>query len=558
MKLFNNDDADFVTRQLSPLPLNCQRQLIANYEKQPSRREANLYLLRTSSKVNAIVGDYFGCQLLHWTEADFERFAKSQSKQADKIRCRFKGESSREIYLRLCRLTATFNIIPPEPADTPEPKIGDPIFDSSSTHSERGEEKAGQTAALEPNYRGAINRLCCRKWWSRKLSTAVLQTQEQVQHLLGTVCKAKALYVSDPTLNHRKSQRLRNQSFLRHVFLKNDDNQVYSLAELSSLNVSNPKIRKAELMVRMRGFEECAKSEGHQGVFLTLTCPSKYHRSHSKSGEFNPKWQGFTPKQGQKYLTKLFTKIRSTLHKRELKPYGFRVCEPHHDGTPHWHLLLFLPPEQISELLEVFEHYAFLEDGDEPGAKQHRFKVVHIDNKKGSATGYIAKYVSKNIDGSDLDEGYHGKQPQEIAARVDAWAAVWRIRQFQQIGGASVTVWREARRLSEALRLLLPAKAMQIVDAADQSNWQAFTEAMGGVILPRAERPASPYYEEQYDTDTGELTLSKYGDEILYRLKGLMMEGQKVITRTGEWVAATATEWSSVMSGRSPAPLGVL
>lgn len=287
-------------------------------------------------------------------------------------------------------------------------------------------------------------------------------------------------------------------------------------------------------MVRARGFEDLAKELGHEATFLTITCPSKYHRSYSTSGHENPKWGGFTPIEGQNYLNKLWQLIRSKLNRLGIRLYGFRVAEPQHDGTPHWHLLLFVEPDHYQSMIEVMREYAMKEDGEEKGAEEHRFTEVKIDPSKGSATGYIAKYISKNIDGSDLEDGFYGEDPLDAACRVDAWAACWGIRQFQQLGGCSVTVWRELRRLKTVQGLENVAK--EIIEAADSGNWKVFTQKMGGVFAMRKEQVFKPYYELSVDNDTGAVKTSQYCDNELVRaLKGVATAGRELITRIYQW-----------------------
>lgn len=380
---------------------------------------------------------------------------------------------------------------------------------------------------------GCIKRMQDKRWWVRNLRKLMVRKTEECMLHLNKVHKHAGIYCSDLTVKNRKHQKARQLKMLESISLVNEHDQRYSLCEIYDLNISNPINRRNELMTRMRGFEDIAKELGHIGDFITLTCPSKYHCAYAKSGNRNPNWQCFTPHQGQQYLCGIWAKIRAELNRQEIRTYGLRVAEPQHDGTPHWHLMLFVEPENLKAFRAVINHYAFEEDGDEAGARENRVKFVAIDPSKGSATGYVAKYICKNIDGANLDEGVYGESPIEAAERVEAWASCWGIRQFQQIGGVSVTVWRELRRLRklELQDITLTA----IHQAADTSNWQSFVTLMGGVFCKRKEQTIRPHYDIEIDTETGQISTDYYDGFITTKLKGICYLGKAIITRLHQW-----------------------
>lgn len=142
--------------------------------------------------------------------------------------------------------------------------------------------------------------------------------------------------------------------------------------------------------------------------------------------------------------------------------------------------------QTIRSITRVLREYAMREDCNEKGAAKHRFTEVKVNPKKGSATGYIAKYISKSIDGYGVDDDLYGKDAKDASKRISAWSSIWEIRQFQQLGGPPVTLYRELRRIqgNELSGLLLEAW-----QAADKCDWEMFIKLMGEPNISRKDCP---------------------------------------------------------------------
>lgn len=394
---------------------------------------------------------------------------------------------------------------------------------------------------------GAIARACDAQWWRRKLRERNARKVEQVLRGLGRVRKRYQPYVSDWALERWKESRHRNRAVMESMEAVNEVGEVVNLAEAVDGSVSNPVNRRNELMVRMRGFEDIAREMELTGLFLTLTTPSSYH-ANLHTGQVNPKYNGATPAEAQRYLSNVWSKIRARWAREGIKAFGFRVAEPHHDGTPHWHMSLFFSPADADRAWEIFRAEALREDGDEEGAQEHRAQRVVMDPEK-SATGYIAKYISKNIDAYRVELDEEAERPaSEGAMRACAWASIWGIRQFQQIGSVSVTVWRELRRRREPLEEWEPEEVEEIRAACDAGDWRRFVELMGGPLVAREDLALRPMHFEggKYN---------RYGEEIR-RLLGVVMRNASryINTREHVWSIRRAGSGGRVVVKTKPRP----
>lgn len=387
---------------------------------------------------------------------------------------------------------------------------------------------------------GACARMDDPQWWRRKLRVTWTRRAENVMRALGIVRKGREPYASDDAVHHRHGQKVRGRRFLEGHEAVNEAGEQLNLLDVVEGSVSNPALRRAEFMTRVRGFEEIAEDAGHVAHFWTLTAPSIYHSQLAKGGK-NPKYKGSNVREAQAWLCKQWARTRAKLKRLSILYYGFRIAEPHHDGTPHWHLLMFCRQRDADTIARVIRGYWLKEHADELGPldpvtghrprETARAKLITIDRNAGSAAGYVAKYVSKNIDGAggigEAEDWETGDAVNDGLRRVDAWASLHGVRQFQQIGGPPVGLWRELRRLTEVSEYPMLEKCRAAADAGD---WRAFIYACNWQGIKAGRRDLNVKIVRQV---TGER--SKYSEEREPPVIGVRSGGHVEVTRTHTW-----------------------
>ncbi|MCX2442656.1 replication endonuclease [Citrobacter freundii] len=343
----------------------------------------------------------------------------------------------------------------------------------------------------------AISRLIKDEWWVSQLKAQRMRWREALLIAAGEVNKDRSPYASKMAIRDVHARRLANLEYLKSCELENKvTGERIDLISKVMGSISNPEIRRMELMNTIAGIERYAASVGDVGMFITLTTPSKYHptrqvgKGESKTVQLNHGWNetAFTPKDGQRYLCRIWSLIRTAFKDNDLEVYGMRVVEPHHDGTPHWHMMLFCKPGQRKAINEIMRRYALKEDGHEKGAAKQRFESRHLN--QGGAAGYIAKYIAKNIDGYALDgqlDHDTGKPLKDTAAAVTAWASTWRIPQFKPIGLPTMGAYRELRKLPRGVSIAseFDDRVEAVRAAADEGEFDLYIIAQGGANMPR-------------------------------------------------------------------------
>ncbi|WP_168400626.1 replication endonuclease [Erwinia amylovora] len=356
---------------------------------------------------------------------------------------------------------------------------------------------------------GSLARMRCADWWYKKLWQLRCEWREEQLRAVCLVSKRASPYISNEAVIHKREQRRKALEFFRSHELVNEDGDTLDMEDVVNASASNPAHRRNEMMACVKGMELIAEMRKDCAVFYTITTPSRFHATLS-NGKPNPTWSHASIRQSSDYLVAMFASFRKAMHRAGLRWYGLRVAEPHHDGTVHWHLLCFMRKKDRRKITALLRKFAIREDRAELGNNTGpRFKSELINPRKGSPTSYIAKYVSKNIDGRGLSDTVSketGKSLRDTAEHVTAWASLHRVQQFRFFGIPSRQAYRELRLFAgQSTRSQPDAKpGAPVLDeprldavlaAADVGCFATYITKQGGVLVPRSTHLIRTAYE---------------------------------------------------------------
>ena len=326
-----------------------------------------------------------------------------------------------------------------------------------------------------------------------------LSEKETMSCAVGTLTNYKRVVDIDKTLEIKELHKIvhyglskydlynvteklkRQKDFLDFSFIYDRINR--TKIPLSDIFISanhSPHRYYSEIQNRVNTLSTIAKQKGLKAIFMTLTLPSEYHKHkllHRRGIKdvliANPKYNGISAKDAVKELTRMFARLR---HDRALKDgltkenrIYFRVNEPHKDGTPHTHILMFVPVDRVTRIKKAFKHLF-----DE--------RANDIQDDIQNSTSYVMKYINKTLPLSKQEK------LSEKDKYLNAWYSHNRVIRFhcsRTLAPLSIYRLVHSRYSLLALTKLIEEEHFKIYVTLDTSKVMEIIDEWGDIVYSR-------------------------------------------------------------------------
>lgn len=349
-----------------------------------------------------------------------------------------------------------------------------------------------------------------RAWWIRRLRREARVARNWYYAALGVVGLKGHVHCPKHSLRVWRQRQAAARSFAsKRVIVPQGGGEPISLAEVQAAARDGTVAR---VYCMMKALSARARARGLVPFFLTMTLPGEWHPNPTEVITVNGKmrrirralWDRKTPRswttahgpqEADAELQRRWALLRALWQRDGVDPEGFWSREPHEDGCPHQHGVVWVEadkaPAMVARMQEVF-----------PG--ERGCKVDRINEDIARAETYAMYYVLKSFNANPNDyidpkarpaNDNDGEDALGNHEAVRAWACERGLRRFAFIGEAHglQRVWQTVAGWKEA-----PADASETMRAA----WQAMKEgefdaALGILAGDGDERPLRLAYEER-------------------------------------------------------------
>lgn len=351
-----------------------------------------------------------------------------------------------------------------------------------------GKERSRYLKAIDPK------RVC------RKINKQSVKEAETAHYHLGYVGKNQH-YASKSLINNRLEAEQKQEDYINSHFIQNKETgESIPLKDVVKTNTA----KAAELYLYSKSIEKMAEESGYTYLFVTLTVPPRMHQNPSNGQD---KWDGSTPEDAKNFLQEKWELIRAILHDKKIDYYGIWSREPHKDATPHQHVLIYVHPDDVQNVIDsLFVHYKMRNEAVKENLTPNGYKVFHsekcsaesnmdikvedvsymkrrlsgesIDNKKEgfqSPTSYITKYLLKSLGLESTETKNEKRQVKDSDESIAVRAAVltWGYRRYGFFGVKSkLTLWRECRKINP--ENISDKGLRRLIKYSKKNDWKRF------------------------------------------------------------------------------------
>lgn len=297
------------------------------------------------------------------------------------------------------------------------------------------------------------------KFWVKRIKNTILQNHQQLARRLNLVGKNRAKFVTSKAIDNYHETVIKQKEFANsNVIINNNTGETFPLPELPLQYYR----KYSEILSFVNGLNEYAFDHNYSAASVTITAPRKFHSKLDITAD-TP-----TPCVAKKWLLDRWQCYTNLVRQWPTNSFTFRIIDPHQDGTPHFHALLYFPSDMAdrhkSALINAFELKSIV--------NTKRFEWEDIDYTDNYALRYIVGKLKPVI---DSDNNFDSSN--DVVRRA-AFLATWNMRSHDFTGIPSITrgLWNELRSKKYPFKLPFPLK--QLKTMAVENRFADFLELL--------------------------------------------------------------------------------